>query len=77
MPFVLIRFHLKDIDFYGFILKRKPNFFTEDIRFLHVAPELCFMDRFEKMSNLDWITADLVSPLAKSKNGSTQHPIWR
>ncbi len=48
-------------------LKEKTNFFTENIRFLHVAPELCFMDRFEQMNNLDWITADLVSPLAKVK----------
>ena len=34
---------------------------------LHIAPELCFMDRFEKMPNLDYITADIESPLAKVK----------
>ena len=34
---------------------------------LHVAPELCFMDRFEALENLDYITADIESPLAKVK----------
>lgn len=34
---------------------------------LHVAPELCFMDRFEELDNLDYITADIESPLAKVK----------
>ena len=34
---------------------------------LHIAPELCFIDRFEKMENLDYITGDIESPLAKVK----------
>lgn len=34
---------------------------------LHIAPELCFMDRFEAMENLEYITADIESPLAKVK----------
>jgi ubiquinone/menaquinone biosynthesis C-methylase UbiE len=34
---------------------------------LHVAPEYCFIDRFERMKNLDYITADIESPLAKVK----------
>lgn len=34
---------------------------------LHVAPELCFMDRFEAIESLDYITADIESPLAKVK----------
>ena len=34
---------------------------------LHVAPELCFMDRFEKLDELEYITADIESPLAKIK----------
>lgn len=46
-------------------LKEKTNFFTEKLKVLHVAPEYCFIDRFEKMSNLDYITADIESPLAK------------
>lgn len=48
-------------------LKEKTDFFTADHKMLHVAPEICFMDRFEKMVNLDYITADLESPLAKVK----------
>jgi SAM-dependent methyltransferase len=48
-------------------LKEKTNFFTEKIKLLHVAPEYCFIDRFEKLSNIDYVTADLESPLAKVK----------
>ena len=48
-------------------LKRKTNFFTDNLKVLHVAPEYCFIDRFEGMKNLDYITADIESPLAKVK----------
>lgn len=48
-------------------LKRKTNFFTDNLKVLHVAPEYCFMDMFEAMPNLEYITADLESPLAKVK----------
>ncbi len=34
---------------------------------LHVAPELCFIDKFEALPNLEYITADIESPLAKVK----------
>ncbi len=34
---------------------------------LHIAPELCFMSRFEALNHLDYITADIESPLAKVK----------
>lgn len=34
---------------------------------LHIAPELCFLDRFEAMDNLEYVTADIESPLAKVK----------
>lgn len=34
---------------------------------LHIAPELCLMDRFEALENLEYITADIESPLAKVK----------
>ncbi len=34
---------------------------------LHVAPELCFIDRFESLENLDYITGDIESPLAEVK----------
>ena len=32
---------------------------------LHVAPEQVFAEKFEKMSSLDYLSADLDSPLAK------------
>lgn len=34
---------------------------------LHIAPEICYIDRFEALKNLDYITADIESPLAKLK----------
>ncbi len=34
---------------------------------MHVAPEYCFLHRFDKLANLDYITADIESPLAKVK----------
>lgn len=41
---------------------------------LHVAPELCFMKRFEKIKTLDYITGDIESPLAKVKMDIHQIP---
>lgn len=48
-------------------LKDKTNFFTAKLKVLHIAPEHCFIHRFEAMTNLDYITADIESPLAKIK----------
>lgn len=48
-------------------LERKTNFFTNNLKLLHVAPEYCFIERFEAMKNIDYITADIESPLAKVK----------
>lgn len=48
-------------------LQRKTGFFSQKAKMLHIAPELCFIDRFEKMENLDYITGDIESPLAKVK----------
>lgn len=48
-------------------LKEKTNFFTQKHKLLHIAPEYCFIDRFEKLPNLEYITADIESPLAKVK----------
>lgn len=48
-------------------LKEKTNFFTDQIKLLHIAPELCFMKIFENMENIDYISADIESPLAKVK----------
>lgn len=55
-------------------LQRKTTFFTQNLKVLHVAPEYCFIDRFEKMKNLDYITADIESPLAKVKMDIHQVP---
>lgn len=48
-------------------LKEKTNFFTDKIKLLHIAPEYCFIDRFEALDNIEYITADIESPLAKVK----------
>lgn len=39
-------------------------FFTSKLKVLHIAPEQPFIKRFKKMDNLDYQTADLVSPIA-------------
>jgi SAM-dependent methyltransferase len=46
-------------------LKNKTNFFTDNLKLLHIAPELCFIKYFERMGNLKYITGDIESPLAK------------
>jgi len=48
-------------------LKEKTNFFTADIKLLHIAPELCFIKKFKRMPNIDYTSADLESPLADVK----------
>lgn len=45
-------------------LKEKTNLFKEEISFLHIAPELCFIPRFRKQDNIKYTTADLESPWA-------------
>ena len=48
-------------------LKNKTNFFTNNLKFLHIAPEYCFIKIFKGMKNLDYLTADLISPWADVK----------
>lgn len=49
-------------------LKNKTSFFTAPkLKMLHIAPEQCFLDLFKAQSNLDYTTADLVSPIADVK----------
>lgn len=55
-------------------LKQKTNFFTAPLKVLHIAPELCFIHRFEKQDNLEYITGDIESPLAKVKMDIHQIP---
>ncbi|MBN1953039.1 MAG: class I SAM-dependent methyltransferase [Bacteroidales bacterium] len=48
-------------------LKEKTGFFTSPMRVLHIAPEQPFLERFRKLEKLDYVTADLESPLADYK----------
>ena len=48
-------------------LENKTDFFKSKVKMLHVAPEQCFMDRFEEIHGENYITADIESPLAKVK----------
>lgn len=48
-------------------LHEKTDFFSSQLNVLHIAPEPCFMDRFEKQHGKNYITADIESPLAKVK----------
>jgi SAM-dependent methyltransferase len=48
-------------------LKNESSFFTEKPKLLHIAPEYCFIERFEHLLGDQYITADIESPLAKVK----------
>ena len=48
-------------------LNEQTDFFYKPSKMLHIAPELCFIDRFEQLRHLDYLTADIESPLAKIK----------
>ena len=48
-------------------LKNKSNFFSEEIKLLHIAPEQPFLKPFRQLKNIDYTTADLVSPIADVK----------
>ena len=46
-------------------LKEHSNFLTtEKLDVLHIAPEQCFHKRFKEQANLNYLTGDLVSPIA-------------
>jgi len=55
-------------------LQEKTNFFSKQLDVLHIAPEPCFIDRFEKQHHDKYITADIESPLAKVKMDIHQIP---
>lgn len=48
-------------------LKERTPFFSKKLDVLHIAPEACFIKRFEKLHGDRYITADIESPLAKVK----------
>ena len=46
-------------------LKDESNFFTApQLNVLHIAPEQCFIHKFRRQSNLNYLTGDLESPIA-------------
>ncbi len=46
-------------------LKDHSDFFSkENLNVLHIAPEQCFHKRFKQQKNLNYLTGDLVSPIA-------------
>ena len=59
--------------FVWLFLQRKTNLFDNlQKRILHVAPELVFQSKFQKILNLEYISADLTSPRATVKMDITQ-----
>lgn len=48
-------------------LKEKTDFFKSSMKVLHIAPEQPFQERFKKIEQLEYITADLESPIADYK----------
>lgn len=57
-----------------FYLKEKTNFYTADLKVLHIAPEHCFIKRFTALKNITYVTADIESPLAMVKMDIHQIP---
>lgn len=45
-------------------LKDHSNFFKDELKVLHIAPEQCFHKKFQEHKNLDYLTGDLESPIA-------------
>lgn len=48
-------------------LQRKTDFFTAPRKVLHVAPEYCFIKPIRRLKNIEYTTADLISPWADVK----------
>ena len=48
-------------------LEKKTSIFKEKTKLLHIAPEECLINIFKKFKNIEYITADLNSPLAEIK----------
>jgi SAM-dependent methyltransferase len=55
-------------------LQSRSDFFKRKLQILHIAPEACFINRFEKLHGDGYITADIESPLAKVKMDIHQIP---
>ena len=48
-------------------LKNETNFFKDNFKLLHFAPEQAFHQRFQKLKNIEYTTTDLNSPIADVK----------
>ena len=48
-------------------LQNETDFFTKNYKVLHIAPEQEFLRKFKKIKNLDYISADLFSPIVDVK----------
>lgn len=48
-------------------LQNETDFFTKTYKVLHIAPEQEFLRRLRQMKNLDYISADLFSPIVDVK----------
>ena len=48
-------------------LQNETDFFTKNYKVLHIAPEQEFLRKFKKMKNLNYISADLFSPIVDVK----------
>lgn len=55
-------------------LQQQTDFFKTKKHVLHIAPEACYISRFEKLHGDGYITADIESPLAKVKMDIHQIP---
>ena len=56
-------------------LKNETTLFEKKIKLLHFAPEQAFYRRFKKLSNIQYDTIDINSPLAKIKADICDLPI--
>ena len=48
-------------------LKYRTTLYEQELRLLHFAPEVIFRNLFMSLPNLDYVSADLDSPIAKVK----------
>ncbi|WP_326983646.1 class I SAM-dependent methyltransferase [Chryseobacterium sp. MYb264] len=48
-------------------LQNETDFFIKNYKVLHIAPEQEFLRKFKRMKNLDYISADLFSPIVDVK----------
>lgn len=55
-------------------LREQTPLFTRSLRLLHFAPEYFFLRRLRRLPNLDYVSADLVSPLAQDRVDITALP---